>query len=138
MGIVDPKALGQIAASFSMHGAVLSTIGMGLGFNETLLASLADYGMGNYSYLEHLATLGSILQKDLHDAKQVFASASSLELVLSEGITVSDIGGYPIERSAQPEPSAPLPASCLRRRRNTCGDPEGAHRSPPVNCRLAL
>ena len=102
MGIVDPKALGKIAASFSMHGAVLSTIGMGLGFNETLLASLADYGMGNYSYLEHLATLGSILQKDLHDAKQVFASASSLELVLREGITVSDIGGYPIDRSAQP------------------------------------
>jgi Ca-activated chloride channel family protein len=102
MGIVDPKALGQIAASFSKHGAVLSTIGMGLGFNETLLASLADYGMGNYSYLEHLATLGSILQKDLHDARQVFASASSLELTLREGVTVSDIGGYPMERSAPP------------------------------------
>jgi Ca-activated chloride channel family protein len=100
MGTVDPRALGQIAASFSRHGAVLSTIGMGLGFNETLLASLADYGMGNYSYLEHLATLGSILQKDLHDAKQVFASASSLELALREGITVSDIGGYPVEHSA--------------------------------------
>jgi Ca-activated chloride channel family protein len=102
MGIVDPKALGQIAASFSMHGAVLSTIGMGLGFNETLLASLADYGMGNYSYLEHLATLGSILQKDLHDARQVFASASNLELVLREGVTVSDIGGYPLDRGARP------------------------------------
>jgi Ca-activated chloride channel family protein len=101
-GVVDPKALEQIAASFGTYGAVLSTIGMGLGFNETLLASLADYGMGNYSYLEHLATLGSILRKDLHDAKQVFASASSLDLVLREGITVSDIGGYPIERSAQP------------------------------------
>src|SRR6266568_4411291 len=56
-------------ASFCTHGAVLSTIGMGLGFNETLMASLADYGMGHYAYLEHLATLGDILQQDLHDAQ---------------------------------------------------------------------
>ena len=32
MGVVDPQELGKIAASFSTHGAVLSTIGMGLGF----------------------------------------------------------------------------------------------------------
>lgn len=101
-GIVDPQELGKIAASFSRHGAVLSTIGMGLGFNETLLASLADYGMGHYSYLEHLATLGDILQKDLQDAQQVFASASSLEMVLGDGVTVTDVGGYPIDISSQP------------------------------------
>jgi len=102
MGTVDPKELGKIAASFSTHGAVLSTIGMGLGFNETLMASLADYGMGHYAYLEHLATLGDILQKDLHDAQQVYASASSLEMTLGDGVTVTDVGGYPIDLTAQP------------------------------------
>ena len=40
MGIVEPQELGKLAASFSTHGAVLSTIGLGLGFNETLMASL--------------------------------------------------------------------------------------------------
>ncbi len=102
MGVVDPKELGKIAASFSTHGAVLSTIGMGLGFNETLMASLADYGMGHYAYLEHLATLGDILQKDLHDAQQVYASASSLEITLGDGVSVTDVGGYPIDLTAQP------------------------------------
>src|SRR5262245_17097390 len=50
MGIVDPKALAKIAASFPEHSAVLSTIGMGLGCNETLMATLADYGMRHYAY----------------------------------------------------------------------------------------
>ena len=51
MGIVDPKELAKIAASFTGYSAVLSTIGMGLGFNETLMVALADYGMGHYAYL---------------------------------------------------------------------------------------
>jgi Ca-activated chloride channel family protein len=84
-GIVDPQELAKIVSSFRQHAAVVSTIGMGLGFNETLMAALADYGMGNYSYLEHLSTLGDILHKDLQDAKQVFASASSLSITLGKG-----------------------------------------------------
>jgi Ca-activated chloride channel family protein len=102
MGIVDPKELAKIATSFTQHSAVLSTIGMGLDFNETLMASLADYGMGHYAYLEHLARLGQILEQDLHDARQVFASASSLEIALGDGVTVTDAGGYPIDLASQP------------------------------------
>jgi Ca-activated chloride channel family protein len=102
MGIVDPKELAHIAASFAGHSAVLSTIGMGLGFNETLMASLADYGMGHYGYLEHLARLSEILEHDLHDARQVFATASGLDLALGDGVTVTDAGGYPIDLTSQP------------------------------------
>lgn len=102
MGIVDPKELAKIAASFAEHRAVLSAIGMGLGFNETLMASLADYGMGNYSYLEHLAKLGEILHKDLQDTRQVFAGASGLEITLGEGVTVTDVGGYPLDLTTRP------------------------------------
>jgi hypothetical protein len=102
MGIVDPKELAKIAASFTSHSAVLSTIGMGLGFNETLMAMLADYGMGHYAYLEHLEKLGEILEQDMADTRQVFASASSLEITCGDGITVTDVGGYPIDLTAQP------------------------------------
>jgi Ca-activated chloride channel family protein len=102
MGIVAPKELAKIAASFTGHSAVLSTIGMGLGFNETLMAALADYGMGHYAYLEHLERLGEILEQDMSDTRQVFASASSLEITGGDGITVTDVGGYPIDLTSQP------------------------------------
>ncbi|MGE3540855.1 MAG: VWA domain-containing protein [Candidatus Tectimicrobiota bacterium] len=101
-GIVDPKELGRIAASFAEHRTVLSTIGLGLGFNETLMASLADYGMGQYGYLEHLARLGEILAKDMQDTRQVYASASGLEMALGEGVTVTDAGGYPLDMTSKP------------------------------------
>lgn len=97
VGVVDPKALGTIAASFRQHEAVLSSIGMGLEFNETLMAGLADHGMGHYGYLEHLAKLGEILQSDLSDARQVYASASHIEFALGNSVTLTDAGGYPVE-----------------------------------------
>jgi Ca-activated chloride channel homolog len=102
MGIVDPKELAKIARSFTEHRAVLSTIGMGLGFNETLMAALADDGMGHYAYLEHLEKLGEILEQDMSATRQVFASASSLEITYGDGVTVTDVGGYPIELTARP------------------------------------
>jgi Ca-activated chloride channel homolog len=102
MGIVDPKELAKIAMSFTEHRAVLSTIGMGLGFNEALMAALADYGMGHYAYLEHLERLGEILEQDMSDTRQVFASASSLEIVCGDGVAVTDVGGYPVDLTAQP------------------------------------
>ena len=102
MGVVDPKELAKIAASFTGYGAVLSTIGMGLGFNETLMAALADYGMGHYAYLEHLEKLAEILEQDMSDTRQVFASASRLEITCGDGVTVTDVGGYPIDLTAQP------------------------------------
>ena len=101
-GLVDPQALATIAASFAAQHAVLSTIGMGLGFNETLMASLADHGMGHYGYLEHLSGLGDILVKDMQEARQVYASASGLDITLGEGVTVADAGGYPLDGTSKP------------------------------------
>src|SRR5262249_54069158 len=68
-GIIDVPGLSQIVKGLTRRGAVVSTIGMGLGFNQVLLSALADYGMGNYSYLETLSHLDEILKKDLRDSR---------------------------------------------------------------------
>ena len=46
-GITDPAGLGALARGLNENGAIVSTIGMGLGFNEMLMAALADHGMGS-------------------------------------------------------------------------------------------
>ena len=97
LGVTDPSALASMAQSFGTNEAILSTIGMGLGFNEGLMASLADHGMGNYSFLESLAKLGDVLSKDLDSTRQVFASSSGLELQLPKGVRVVDSSGYPLD-----------------------------------------
>lgn len=95
-GITNPEQLAQIAARVTHYGAVLSSIGMGLGFNENLMAKLADYGMGHYSYLEDLSGLGTILARDLEETRQIYASSSSLQLNLADGVQLVDAGGYPM------------------------------------------
>ncbi len=95
-GITNPGQLAQMAVRATHYGAVLSSIGMGLGFNESLMANLADHGMGHYSYLEDLSGLGAILARDLEDTRNIYANSSTLEINLGDGITLIDAGGYPI------------------------------------------
>ncbi|MCK5872162.1 MAG: VWA domain-containing protein [Methylococcales bacterium] len=97
-GIKAPNELAKIVTQITEKGVVVSTIGMGLGFNEGLLASLADYGMGYYSYLENLSGLGEILEKDLKDTRTIFATGSTLDIKLGKGMSVVDASGYPLTK----------------------------------------
>ena len=97
-GITHPQSLAQIAAQVTQYGAVVSTIGMGLGFNETLMSMIADVGMGHYAYLEDLSGLGAILTRDLSDTRHIFANSSTLEISHGDGVQLIDAGGYPMVR----------------------------------------
>jgi Mg-chelatase subunit ChlD len=96
-GITDATALARMASEISTRHIVLSTIGLGLGFNEALMAALADHGMGNYSYLEHLENLGQVLAKDLQDTRAIYAERSELLLHLAPGVSLVDAASYPVE-----------------------------------------
>jgi len=99
-GIIDPQQLARMASSVNRRAASFSTIGMGLGFNEQLMANLADWGGGSFSYLEHLEALGTILDKNLKDARRLYASISSIEMRLPEHVRLIDAAGYPFEKTA--------------------------------------
>jgi Ca-activated chloride channel family protein len=96
-GITDPQALAKMASEISNRHVVLSTIGMGLGFNEALMAALADHGMGYYAYLEHLGTLGDILTRELEETRSRYVERSELDVQLRAGVKLVDAAGYPIE-----------------------------------------
>ncbi len=98
-GITSPEGLSAIATRLTNTGSVLSSIGMGLNFNETLMAKLADHGMGHYAYLEDLSGLGQILARDLKDTRNIVANGSTLEIMLGDGVQLVDAGGYPLVRN---------------------------------------
>ena len=97
VGITEIGALSQMGKNFSPFEANLSTIGLGLDFNQSLLSSMADYGMGYYSYLEDLSKLSNILAQNLSDARARYASGGAVTLSLADGITLNEASGYPIE-----------------------------------------
>src|SRR4051812_19300563 len=49
-GIVDPDQLGSVAATARRHGVTVSTVGIGLDYDETLLAALARAGQGGHAF----------------------------------------------------------------------------------------
>ncbi|MGR8935069.1 MAG: vWA domain-containing protein [Gammaproteobacteria bacterium] len=99
-GVTQPEALARLAAQITESGAVLSTVGMGLDFNETLMTQLADHGMGHYAYLEDLSGLSRILNRDLAETRQLFAGGSVLHVSLGDGVKLLDAGGYPVTQDS--------------------------------------
>jgi Ca-activated chloride channel family protein len=94
-GIVNPTELGSISRRIADRGSIVSTVGMGLGFNEMLMASLADHGMGSFHFLEDLESLGTLLAGELSDSRLVLADGSELRIHLPKGVEIEDVAGLP-------------------------------------------
>ena len=97
-GVTDLSGLSQIVAQLTLKESVLSSIGMGLDFNEILMSSLADYGMGNYAYLENLSGLGEIFARNLNATRAIFAANSTMTVTVADGVDLIDAAGYPISK----------------------------------------
>ena len=66
----------------------ISTIGMGVDFNEKLLGMIADRGMGNYTFVENTSDLFVTLEKDLDDSRKMFASGAYITITLPNSLFV--------------------------------------------------
>jgi Ca-activated chloride channel family protein len=77
---------------------VLSTVGVGEGFDEHLMAALADAGTGNFYYLQHVEDLGAVFAGEFESARQTVATALRVAIEPGPGVEVVDAAGYPLER----------------------------------------
>ena len=98
VGTTSPEGLARLVDRAAAENTVLSTIGLGIGFNQNLMSLLADHGMGNYAYLEHLDGLGAVLASTVKEARETFAARSEVALNLPDGVRIIDAGGYPVRQ----------------------------------------
>jgi Ca-activated chloride channel family protein len=77
---------------------VLSTIGIGEGFNEYLMTQIADAGTGNYYYLAENSALASILERELSSTRETVATGLAVRIPGKPGVQVIDAGGYPLQQ----------------------------------------
>jgi Ca-activated chloride channel family protein len=80
---------------------VLSSVGVGSGFDETVMSAVADAGTGNFYYLPDIARLSGVFAAEFASARETLASA--LEVVIGPGIgvAVESASGYPLERDGE-------------------------------------
>ena len=94
VGVTDDNALVRFAADLAGDGVALSTIGLGLDYNEDILARLADVGGGTYDFVDNASELESVFSDELQRMAAVVARSTNLELTLPDGVTPIEVIGW--------------------------------------------
>lgn len=76
---------------------VLSTVGVGLGFNEELMTALANVGTGNFYYVQEDTTLAGVFKDEFESARETVASGLAVRIQPAPGVVVEDAAGYVLE-----------------------------------------
>ncbi len=86
VGPSSPSALGELGASLIKEGISVTTIGLGLGYNEDLMLKLAMASDGNHAFVEGPEQLARIFNYEFGDLLSVVANDVAIEIVCSAGV----------------------------------------------------
>lgn len=99
VGETDLEKVGQRAAHARRDGLLVSTLGVGLDYNEALMVEIANQGGGRFYHIRHASEIPSCLMRELGDAAMVGARQATVELDLPDGATVVSLtSAYPVEQ----------------------------------------
>jgi Ca-activated chloride channel family protein len=93
-GITDPWELNRIVRRYREKSISLTTMGVGLEYNENLMVGLAESGGGNYYFIESPHTLTAMVQKQLNSLSCIVAQNVLIELRLESGVRIIDVVGH--------------------------------------------
>lgn len=86
VGPSSPEELGRLGASLMKEGISVTTIGLGLGFNEDLMTCLAQRSDGNTYFVQESSDLAQIFAAELGDVLNVVARRVEIEIEFPEGV----------------------------------------------------
>jgi Ca-activated chloride channel family protein len=94
VGVTDESSMVRFAAELTADGVSLSTIGLGLDYNEDLLAHLADVGGGTYDFVDDASQLQTVFSDELARVGSVVARGTDLRIHLADGVTPVEVIGW--------------------------------------------
>ena len=101
VGVTDPAQLGRVAEGAWQRGVTTSTIGLGLGYDEMLMAAIARGGSGNTHFAEEADTAGAVIAAEVDDLLEQVVQAASLTVRPSADVAAirlyNDLPHAPIE-----------------------------------------
>ncbi|WP_299200491.1 VWA domain-containing protein [uncultured Amphritea sp.] len=86
VGPQSASELGELGASLAKEGISVTTIGLGLGYNEDLMTRLAGYSDGNHAFVENAEDLASVFQYEFGDVLSVVAQGVNIEIRCRNGV----------------------------------------------------
>ncbi len=87
VGPHSPNELGHLGEIAARQGVSITTIGLGLDYNEDLMTQLAMASDGNHAFAETSADLETMFTHELGDLLSVVAKDVEVEISFADGIT---------------------------------------------------
>jgi Ca-activated chloride channel homolog len=95
VGITSPAGLAKLVARIRSTGVSVTSLGVGLDFNEDLMQKLADVGGGSYGFINNAQATAAVFEKDLSQAGTMVARNVNLKLTLPVGVQLREVFGRP-------------------------------------------
>ncbi|MBN1536843.1 MAG: VWA domain-containing protein [Anaerolineales bacterium] len=99
VGETDIERIGSHALKARQKGLVLSTLGVGMDYNEALMTEIATQGGGRFYHLQDAAQIPAFMTGELGEVANLAARGAQLELILPPGSTVMPLSSaYPTQQ----------------------------------------
>lgn len=100
VGITSEAELGALASSYHSRGISTSTYGLGGGYNEDLLTSIAAQGRGNHQFIEQSVDIDKYFSDELQELFAISLRNVTITMPIPAGFTVEVVGQLPHQRTA--------------------------------------
>lgn len=92
-GPTSREAFSELGAQYSQKGIVVTTVGLGLGYNEHLLTSLASAGEGNHYFVNNPQDLARIFAQEIGHITSTVAQGVTIRIEWPQGVEVRRVLG---------------------------------------------
>ncbi len=94
VGETDPLVIRSKAQDYYKERVTISTFGVGLNYNENLMLNLAEYGSGNYYFIDNPLKVVKIFEKEFKGLLSIVARDIDICLRLDKSVKLETIYGY--------------------------------------------
>jgi Ca-activated chloride channel homolog len=98
-GIVDPRQIADTARMAANQGVRITSVGIGLDYNEDLMEAIAEAGRGQYHFVKVASDLDKVIAGELSSVQGTVATNVELHLKAPcVGVEVAGVLGYESRR----------------------------------------
>ena len=101
VGPQSPSELAQLGRSLAKENITVSTLGLGLDYNEDLMTKLANAGEGNHVFIEDASQMAGIFNAEFDDVLSVVAQEVTVTVTAADGIRPVRVIGRDAEINGQ-------------------------------------
>jgi Ca-activated chloride channel family protein len=100
-GIVEYHDIIAAARELRLKNMTVSTIGLGIEYNEELMKGIAKNTRGNYYYIDTIDRIPEVFDEEIRDIFGTVATGLTLKLELADGVELTRCYGYEAAKGAR-------------------------------------